>query len=127
MDWVTDTVADFGNTMGLPGLTLDAEGYTVFTLPPDGMLCLQDLQAAGSHEVLVVMGQPLGHARSARVRRALQLADFRGADAWALQPAIRGDNLVVTLRMPRHSFILSALEEAIDGLFDFHSRVAQAG
>ncbi|RYX93973.1 MAG: hypothetical protein EOO28_16445 [Comamonadaceae bacterium] len=127
MDWVSNTVADFGNTMGLSDLALDDDGYTVFSMPPDGMLCLHDLQPSGGSEVLVVMSQPLSHPQALRARQALLMADFRGNPAWGMQPAIRGDNLVVTLRMPRHSFILSALEEAIDGLFDFHSRVAQAG
>ena len=35
-------------------------------------------------------------------------------------------DLAVTLRMPRHSFMLSALEEAVEWLFNFHERVEQA-
>jgi len=62
---------------------------------------------------------------AACVRRALQLADFRSNAAVQMQLAMRGADLVVTVRMPRHAFMLSTLEDAIEALSDFHTRAAQ--
>jgi hypothetical protein len=33
---------------------------------------------------------------------------------------------VATLRMPRHSFLPNALDEAIEALVDFHARAARS-
>ena len=127
MDWVADTVSSFGQGMGLPGLALDETGSIILALESGNTLCVQDLNDDGNSEVLVVLAQPLPQAPAIAVRQALQLADFRASPTWPMQISVRNDNLVVTLRMPRHSFIVSALEEAVDALFDFHSRVARAG
>jgi len=63
--------------------------------------------------------------RAGALRKALLLADFRKSPAWQMQLGLRGEDLSVSLRMPRPSFVLSALEDAVQALFDFHSRVAQ--
>lgn len=125
MDWVSHTVSAFGQSVGIHGLALDADGCALFALEPSGMLYLQDLMPAGGDEVLVVLARPLPSPPAASMRRALRLADFRASAAWNTQVGLRGEDLVVSLRMPRPSFMLSALEEAVEALFDFHARVAQ--
>lgn len=127
MDWVADTVSSFGLAMGLPGLCLDEKDCIVLALESGSTLCIQDLNYADSSEVLVVLAHPLPQVPAVTARHALCLADFRNSPTWPMQLSVRNDNLVVTLRMPRHSFIVSALDEAVDALFNFHSRVAQAG
>jgi type III secretion system chaperone SycN len=125
MDWVSDTVTAFGQSMGIPGLALDPDGYVLFTLENGGILCVQDLQPEGGQDVLITVAQPLPAPPAASMRKALRLADFRASPLSQIQLALRGEDLVVTLRMPRHSFVLSALEDAVEALFDFHTRVAQ--
>jgi type III secretion system chaperone SycN len=125
MDWVSHTVSAFGQSVGIPGLSLDTDGCALFALEPSGMLCLQDLLPAGGEDVLIVLARPLPSPPAACLRRALMLADFRANAGWNTQVGMRGEDLVVSLRMPRHSFMLSALEEAVEVLFDFHARVAQ--
>jgi hypothetical protein len=126
MDWVTHAVSEFGHLVGIAGLALDDDGCALFALQPGGSLCLQDLAPAGGGEVLVTMAKPLPAPPSASVRKALLMADFRVNAAWDTQLALRGDELAVTMRIPRHSFMLSALEEAVEALFQFHSRVESA-
>jgi type III secretion system chaperone SycN len=126
MDWVTHAVSAFGQSLGIAQLELDADGCALFALGTGGHLALQDLQASGGNEVLVVLARPLPQPHAGCARRALALVDFRAAPGWPMQVALRGEDLVATLRMPRHSFMLSALEEAVDALFAFHERVAQA-
>jgi type III secretion system chaperone SycN len=125
MDWVSDTVSAFGQSIGIPDLALDTDGYVLFTLESGGLLCVQDLHAEGANDILVTVAQPLPLPRAAAVRKALHLADFRKSPAWQVQVGLRGEDLSVSLRMPRPSFVLSALEDAVQALFDFHSRVAQ--
>jgi hypothetical protein len=125
MDWVSDTVSAFGQSIGIADLALDNDGYLLFSLESGGLLCVQDLHAEGDNDILVTVVQPLPMPRAAAVRKALLLADFRKSPAWQMQVGLRGEDLSVTLRMPRPSFVLSAFEDAVQALFDFHARVAQ--
>ncbi|WP_048439638.1 hypothetical protein [Caenimonas sp. SL110] len=125
MDWVSHAVNAFGHSVGLENLSLDDDGCALFELEPGGKLWLHDLDAAGGDEVLVVLASPLPAPAGTSARQALRLADFRVNPSWQTQLSVRGPDLVVTLRMPRHSFMLSALEEAVESLFSFHERVAQ--
>jgi type III secretion system chaperone SycN len=126
MDWVSHTVSAFGQSVGIPELTLDNDGYAMFVLEPGGMLCLQDLAVAGGDDMRVMLSRPLPTPAAACVRQALRMADFRAGSPWVMQLGLRDGDLVVTVRMPRHSFMLSALEEALEALFEFHGRVSQA-
>ncbi|HVZ45045.1 MAG TPA: hypothetical protein VHA82_14640 [Ramlibacter sp.] len=125
MDWVTHTISAFGESVGIPDLSLDADGCALFSLEPRGMLCLHDLQPAGGDEVLIMLARPLPMPAAACVRRALRMTDFRTNPTWEVQLAVRGEHLFATLRMRRHSFTLNALEDSIEALFNFHERVEQ--
>jgi type III secretion system chaperone SycN len=125
MDWVTHTVSAFGQSVGIPDLALDAAGCALFALDAGGTLSVHDLAPAGGDDVLVVLAQPLPMPAEAGMRRALRMADYRESPLWTMQVALRGEELVATLRMPRPAFVLSALEEAVEALFAFHTRVAQ--
>ena len=126
MDWVTHAVSAFGQSVGVGALALDADGCFTFMLEPGGTLSLQDLLPAGGDDVLVTLAQPLPPPPAASLRQALRLADFRVRPGWQAQLALRGELLAVTLRMPRHAVIQSALEDAVEALFDFHARLSQA-
>jgi type III secretion system chaperone SycN len=123
MDWVSDAISAFGQSVGVQGLALDSDGFALFRLEPSGMLCLHDLLPAGGSDVLLMVARPLPSPPAASMRRALQMANFRVNPQRQLQVALRGEDLVVTLRIPRHSVIPSALEEAVEALFEFHARV----
>jgi hypothetical protein len=126
MDWVTDTISAFGQSVGIPDLEFDEDGYVLFAMEPDALLCVQDLHSAGSEFVLVTLAKPLPEPRAFAIRKAMRAADFRANPTWQMQLSFRDGNLVATLRTPRHSFVVSALEEAVDALFDFHEKLAQA-
>lgn len=127
MDWVSQTIASFGQLAGFPRLALDDEGRAGFIVEPDGLLLLHDLRPSGGSDMLVTLCNPLGADPAAGVRRALVLADFRSGAEWPMQLSIRARKLAVTVRMPCHSFMMSSLEQAVQSLFDFHARVAQSG
>jgi hypothetical protein len=125
MDWVSHTVSAFGESVGIPQLELDDGGYVLFTVENGGTLCVHDLQPSGGDDVLIMLTAPLPMPAGACVRKALAMADFRANPTWQMQAATRGGELVLTLRMPRHAFMLSVLEDGVEALFDFHTRVAQ--
>lgn len=125
MDWVSHAVSAFGNSVGIDHLTLDADGCALFELQPDGTLWLHDLDGGGGDEVLLAMARPMPSPAGTSARHALRMADFRMNPSWQTQLSMRGADLVATLRIPRHAFMLSALEEAVESLFDLHARVAQ--
>lgn len=126
MDWVAHAVASFGDSVNMPGLALDQDGCALFTVESDGVLSLQDLQVVGGNDVLISLARPLPPPHAPNARRALTMAHFKANPIWDTQLALRGGALVVTLRMPRHSFMLSALEEAVESLFSFHARLEQS-
>lgn len=125
MDWVTQTISSLGQSMGIPELALDAQGYALFALEADGSLCLQDLRPFGGEELLVILSKPLPAPPGVSARGALASADFRASLSWQMQLGLRDGDLRVTLRIPRPSFTLAVLEDALQTLFDFHARVAQ--
>ena len=124
MDWVADTIDSFGRACGIPDLALDESGCVFLSIEGDRVLTLRDLGHAG--EVLVVVEGPLPFPHGTAARVALSLADFRRSSGPAPQLALEGDDLVATLRIPRHSFVHSTLEEAVAALLEFHRRVARA-
>jgi hypothetical protein len=124
MDWVDETIDAFGRASGIHGLRLDENSCLTFEIEGGRTLTLMDLKASGGDEVLVIMQAPLAHPHGAAARAALRLADFRRSLGAAPQLAVRGEDLVGTLRIPRQSFLLSTLEEAVAALFAFHDRSA---
>ena len=127
MDWVDDVIDSFGESAGMPGLRLDAQGCLSFMVEGERQLTLIDMAPHGGEEVLVIVQAPLPQPQNMSTRAALQLADFRSGPGDAPQVALDGDQLVATLRMARSSFLSSTLDEAVDTLFKFHERVARAG
>jgi hypothetical protein len=125
MDWIAEAVETFGQTMGMHGLRLDAQGCISLSFEGGTLLTLRDLGGEGIDEVLVIVRAGLSIPRAAGARVALRLADFRVTPGQAPQLAVEGDDLVATLRIPRHSFIASTLEEALDELFAFHERASR--
>jgi hypothetical protein len=126
MDWIADTLDSFGRACGVPGLALDEEGCLCLSIDEDRLLTLRDLAPAGSDEVLVILQAAMPFPHGSAARCALLLADFRRSAGPAPQLAMEGDDLIATLRIPRNSFVHSALEEAVSALLEFHRRVAQA-
>ena len=125
MDWVSHAVAAFGQSVGISELALDNDGYVLFTLEDNGVLCLHDLLNTGGGEVLITLARSLPAPQAASARRALALADFRKSNSREIQLSVRGADLVVTLRIARHSVMLSSLEDGVEALFGFHAAVAQ--
>ena len=125
MSWVDQTVAAFGQTIGIPGLSLDSRRALDLILEHGGGLSLRHLAEGTSAEVVVQRSKPLEFARAQQIRRALRLTDFRRPSSWPTQVAVQDDLLILAMRIPERSFTLDALEQAISELIRMHAFVAE--
>lgn len=125
MNWVDDTIAAFGESLGVGALALDADGEVAFALA-DG--------AGQPCELLIRC--PLGDAADATVslrcetrteaplaRAALRIADFRQGFHWQVQASGTARHLTLSVRIPRRAFLHASLEEAVDGLLSMNEAV----
>lgn len=125
MNWVDDTIAAFGESLGVGPLELDAVGEVAFALadeagqpcellircPPDG----------ASDAVVSLRCETRTDAHLARA--ALRIADFRQGFAWQVQASGTARHLTLSVRIPRRAFLPSSLEEAVDGLLSMNEAV----
>jgi hypothetical protein len=125
MDWIAEAVETFGQTLGMHGLRLDAQGCISLSFEGGMLLTLRDLGGEGIDEVLVIVRAGLSIPRAGGARAALRLSDFRTTPGQPPQLAVEGDDLIATLRIPRHSFMASTLDDAVDELFAFHERASR--
>lgn len=120
MSWIDDTVREFGERVGVPGLALGAGGFVQFALNQGGTLGI----ALAENEVKVWLSRPLApHDRAAVYERALVQCDFRRHPPFPLQAGLRGGaELVFLARIPERAFTTPALEQALDVLERLHER-----
>lgn len=128
MNWVDDTLAEFGRVAGLPGLAPDASGAVQLSLGSGAVLGIQPVQADDSSEIVVYMGRPVGLDKDRLLRQALSLAHWRNAPALPVQVALRGEGpdakLLAAVRLSQRQFTLPSLTHAIDFLIAWLDKVA---
>lgn len=116
--WIHDTLAQFGQQLGLPELSLDDNGAAQLTLQAGGILAVEP--AAASGDVLVYLGRPLGFDGPAVLRRALARAHHSAGSPMPVQVALRGDGpealLLVLVRVPEREFTTPMLSRVVDYL-----------
>ena len=125
MNWITDTLAEFSRSIGLPDGALEDKDAMRLELDGGGWIDIVDVAQAWLPHVLVCRGHPLAMDRALRQRRALVLANFREASPWPVLTAQEGDDLVFGVRIPARHFDLSALDQALTHLAGLHSRAGQ--
>jgi type III secretion system chaperone SycN len=123
VNWLEQTLHDFGRQLGLGELRLDGNNSAELALGQGGTL---GFEHAGG-EVLVYLSRPLDYDTAAAYEEALRACDFRDSPAYALQAGVRGEReLVLLARVPERQFTASALEQVLDILVKLHERVRNA-
>ncbi len=116
--WIHDTVARYGQQLGLPGLELGSNGAAQLVLQAGGMLAVEHAPDAG--DVLVYLGRPVGFDGAAVLRHALKRAHYSAAGLMPVQIALRGDGpealLLVLVRVPEREFTPPVLSRVVDYL-----------
>ncbi len=120
MNWIDQTVAEFGESIGIPALALDAQNQVCMELQSGGEIRIDYLSEPPFSEIVVSRSQPLEPEYSTQLREALRLTDFRCSDRWAVNATVYNDQLVLGMRIPEREFELNVLEDALSQLTQMH-------
>ncbi len=126
MNWVEQTISEFGNSIGLPSLTLDYTGKVRFSLQQGGSIAIQHLPDLALPEVVVTRSEPISYATPQLFRQALRIADFRNPSSWPLQAGCNQRELFLAMRIPERAFVMNVLEQALAQLTTLQNRIKQA-
>lgn len=117
-NWINDTLARYGEQLGLPALALGEHGVAQLALQAGGMLAVEPVP--GGTDVLVYLGRPVGFDGPGVLRRALAHAHHANALPMPVQVALSGDGpealLLALVRVPEREFTEQALARAVDYL-----------
>ena len=120
MDWLDETLAEFGQQLGLPSLRLNAHGVVRLSLESGKQLTLEPMVRHGYPEVLLSLGDPVGHAAAAFAQAALQMAHVERFAPLDIQLALSGHGaetlLIATTRLSARACTPQALAVAIRSL-----------
>jgi type III secretion system chaperone SycN len=120
MNWVNETVAEWGRQLGLQDWGLGHHGVAQLELASGGLLAVELVGMGEEAEVLVYLGHPMGFDGPRLIRQALRRVHHSNAGALSVQVAcqeVDGQPRLLTLtRMPARGFTLQTLEHAVDYL-----------
>lgn len=122
MNWVEQTINEFGNSVGLPSLTLDYTGKVSFSLQQGGSIVIQHLPELALPEVVVTRSEPISYATPELLRQALRIGDFRNPSSWQLQAGCNQRELFLAMRIPERAFVMNVLEQVLAQLTALQNR-----
>ncbi len=118
MNWIDDTLADFGRRLGLDHLDCGAHGVAQLTLAGGGLIAIEPVTRGDEEEVLVYVGRRVGHDAPRLLRRALARAHHTEVGSLPVQVALRGQGpdtlLLALLRLPTREFTPQRLDRAFE-------------
>lgn len=114
MRWVNQTIAEFGQNIGIPGMALAERGELQLVTDDGGSVGLIHAGELHPPQMIVYRAIPIDHLTASQLRKAMQLADFRLPRSWQVQAACSDKHLFIAIRFPERSFITSSLEEGIE-------------
>ena len=120
MNWVHETLSEFGRQLGLAGFALGTHGVAQLRLASDGLLAVEPVQRGTIDEVLVYLARPLGYEADELRLRALEKVRATRQGPYPVQVATRGDGpqaqLLMLVRLPERAFTLPTLMHVVDYL-----------
>jgi type III secretion system chaperone SycN len=119
MNWLHETIEQFGLQLGLPSLSLGAHGVAQLELQAGGLLAIEPAPGPAG-DVLVYLGRPLGFDAGTALRSALARAHFGNAPPIPVQVGVRGEGpdalLLALVRVPQREFTLPHLNRVVEFL-----------
>jgi type III secretion system chaperone SycN len=119
MNLIDETVAEFGRSLGMPGLTLRGTGSVVLSLQSIGTLAL-DVAGPTQEAVVVSLSRPLAHPAAVDGLRLLSRSHYRFRAAQRLQLGVRRDQLVLAVVLSQQEFTLEKIHEVVRALDQHH-------
>ena len=119
MNWIDDTIRDFGRGMGME-LALDERGVLQLAFERMGTLGFERAKEG----VLVYLRRLLEHPGADTYRRALQVCHYSENPLFPVQPALQADGgLLFAIYVPAADFQMPTLERAVAFLDLLHNEV----
>ncbi len=113
MRWVNQTIAEFGQNIGIQGMALAEGGELQLVTEDGGSIGLIHAGELHPPQVIIYRAISLNYLTAGQLRKAMQLADFRLPRPSQVQTACSDKHLIIAIRFPERSFITSSLEEGI--------------
>lgn len=120
MDWIEDTLAEFGRQMGIDDLQADEDGRLRLRLQSGAELAVEPIERQGQDELLIYWAVPVGYQAGAWVRQGLTRCHAEAGGRWPVQVGLRGSGPealgLALVRTPARGFTPQALVQAVDAL-----------
>ncbi len=124
MDYIIETINEFGQGMGLKKLDLDENGLLCLSFEKSGTLYLEYLRDQETILVYIARHVPLYDTQI--IARSLGLCRHRQELPFSVHAGFKGeDELVFMVRIPARDFTFSSLSQAIDLLKRRHEKAVE--
>lgn len=103
----------FGTRMGLPGLAFSPQGLVALDVSGMGRLHFERQSRHDEEELLLYLARPFPPHDLGLPERALALCHWRQAHVFPLTAGMKGDTLILLVRLPGRQVTAALLEEAV--------------
>ncbi len=115
MTMISDTVAEFGRSMGMENLQLKSNGSVVLALQSIGTLTLE-VAGPTKDAVLISLARPLAHPTNVNLSRLLAATHYRARLPVRLQLGVFRDELILAVILAPEELTLPKIHEVIQVL-----------
>jgi hypothetical protein len=126
MDWIQQTIKDFGASRGLGELEFSFDSILELQLQSGELLVFCYIPELPLHEMLVYTSAPLQFDPLGQFEAALRLANGRSNAYGQVQTGIQEDRLVMAMHLPARAFDLPLLEQTVNSLLEMQYMAAAA-
>lgn len=126
MDWIQQTIREFGTSRGLGELAFEFDNILELQLQSGEMLGFCYLPELPLHEMLVYTSAPLQFDPLGQFEAALRLANGRSNPYGQVQTGIQEERLVMAMHLPARAFDLPLLEQTVNSLLEMQYKAAAA-
>jgi hypothetical protein len=126
MDWIQQTIKEFGASRGLGELEFKFESLLELQLQNGEWLGFCYSPELALQEMLVYISAPLQFEPLNQLEAALRLANGRSNAYGQVQTGIQEDRLVLAMHLPVRAFDLPLLEQTVNSLLEMQYKAAAA-
>lgn len=126
MDWIQQTIKEFGASRGLGELEFALDSILELQLQSGELLVFCYIPELPLHEMLVYTSAPLQFDPLGQFEAALRLANGRSNAYGQVQTGIQEDRLVMAMHLPARAFDLPLLEQTVNSLLEMQNMAAAA-
>lgn len=120
MHWISNTITEFGEQLGIAGLELNAQGVVRLEMASGICLTLEPQVRRGQQELLASLGARVGHEAAGYIQAALRRIHAENFPPANMQLVLAGHGtgtlLIVTTRMSSMAVTAQALSGTVGTL-----------